>query len=368
MQPAQSSSDFALRLTQQCYENGKNLCLSPYSARIALSMALNGARGETLRQMAKVLGYGSSSIEQINQSNIKTHRMVSTGLSYKELMVANALWMNDHYRLNPDYVQRVSSKYGAVVKPLDFSNPRSVDVVNQWISEATNGWIQKMNDRIDPMMMCIIVNTVFYQGKWLTPFEPKDNTRATWYGSANRRSQIVYMNQNEDMDYKHTNDFDAVRLPYQQTGISMYLMLPRVGSTPQKVLSKLTSKSLTTTVKSLSSKDVYLTLPKFKLESDIKLIPPLEEIGMKVPFSEHADFSILVGGKNDGSFIGQIKQKCSVEVDEKGTVAAAATEAIPVGCFSMPVKLTFNRPFVFLIRHDPTGELLFTGVVNQPQA
>lgn len=361
------SSDFALRLTQQCCQTGKNVCLSPYSARIALSIALNGARGETLRQMSMVLGYGRNSIDHINQSNIKMHKMVSTGVSYKELMVANALWLNDHYRLNPDYVQRVSSKYGAVVKPLDFGNPRSVDVVNRWISKATNGRIPKMNDHIDPMMMCIIVNTVFFHGKWLTPFESKNNTRATWYGSGSRRSQIIYMNQNEDMDYKHSNDYDVVKLPYQQTSISMYLMLPRVGSTPQKVLSKLTSKSITAMVKGLSSESVYLTLPKFKLESDIRLIPPLREIGMKVPFSEHADFSILVGGKNDGSFIGHIEQKCSVEVDEKGTVAAAATEAIPVGCFSMPVKLTFNRPFVFLIQHGGTGEILFSGVVNDPQ-
>ncbi len=359
------SSDFALRLTQQCCQTGKNVCLSPYSARIALSIALNGARGETLRQMSKVLGYGSNTIEQINKSNVNIHRMISKGQSYKQLMVANSLWLNSACRLKPAFVNSVSSTYGALVKSLDFDNPHSMNTINRWISEVTNGRIERMSNVIDAQMVCVIINTAFFEKEWMMPFEPKDNTRGTWYGSGNRRSQITYMNQTKDLLYRKTKEYEVVNLPYLLSGFSMSLLLPSAGSNPLNVLSKLNSKTFDVTSRTARPVEVYLTLPKFKFDSEIDLIPPLIRMGMKTPFGEHPDFSAICANTIDRTFIGRMKQRCSIEVNEKGTVAAAETEGIPYGAF--PVILKFNRPFVFMIRHDGTGDILFSGVVYEPQ-
>ncbi len=393
MANALGSSDFALRLTQQCYETGKNLCLSPYSARIALSMALNGARGETLRQMAKVLGYGNSSIDQINQSNLSGMKQISGTLTPEEMLIANSLWLNKSVQLSSSYARKVNNVYRAPVNTINLGDRRSVDMINQWVTKNTNGRIKRMYDRIGPQTLLIIINTVLFQGEWLDPFKPKENVKAAWYGSKGKRSTTTYMTKDEDMEFAQTSKYDMVRLPYnlsrlaaaikpgdtmssdgiykemelQQT-LAMYCILPAPNSSPQKLLGNLTGKSLHEMVARLDIGHAELSLPRFKIDVETELISPLTKMGMPLPFGMGADFSGMDGSGSKGLKIDEAKQKCMVEVNERGTVAAAASGLMVLGINPNPPKIKFNRPFVFLIRHDPTGEILFTGVVNQPQA
>ncbi len=392
MQPNYASSDFALRLTQQCNQDGQNLCLSPYSARIALSMTLNGARGETLRQMTKVLGFGSSSIEQVNQSNVKTIRQISGALTPAEMLVANSLWLHQLYRLDPGYARKVNSVYHAPVNTVDLHDRQTVNLINQWVTKNTNGRINRMYDSIDSQIAMIIINTVLFHGEWLDPFNPKANVKAVWYGSEGKRSTATYMCKDEDMGFSQTSKYDMVRLPYnlsrlasaikpgsttssegfrkimqlQQT-LAMYLILPAPNSSPQKLLGILTGKALHDMVANLDTSHAELSLPRFKMDVETKLIPPLTKMGMPLPFGAHADFSGMLARVSQDLWIGEAKQKCMVEVNERGTVASAASGiGMMLGISPNPPKIKFNRPFVFLIRHDPTGEILFTGVVNQP--
>lgn len=388
------SSDFALRLTQQCYQSGKNLCFSPYSARIAFSMALNGARGETLRQMAQVLGYGSSSIEQVNQSTVNTIKQISDDLTQEEMLIANSLWLDQRYRLEPGYTRRVNSVYHAPVNTINMGDRSSVDVINQWVTKNTNGRITRMYDSIDPQTLLILLNTVLFQGEWLEPFDPKANVKATWYGSKGKRSNITYMCKDKDMEFAQAKAYDIVRLPYNlsrlasaikhgdttssegfrklmqlQRTMAMYLILPAPNSSPQNLLSSLTSNSLHEMVASLKIGHVELSVPRYKMDIETELISPLTKMGMPLPFEKHADFSGMYGNGATELKIDEAKQKCMVEVNERGTVASAASGLMTImGINPNPPKIKFNRPFVFLIRHDPTGELLFTGVVEQPVA
>ncbi len=250
-----------------------------------------------------------------------------------------------------------------------------------------------MYDLLDPQTMLIILNTVLFQGGWIDPFDPKKNVKATWHGFKGKRQNINFMKKDKDMEFSQAKTHAMVRLPYNLsrlavtikpggiTGetlhqamqlnrtLAMYLILPASGSSPQKLLNSLTGPSLDQMIDGLNIGHVVLSVPRFKMEVETDLIAPLSKMGMPLPFEKHADFSGMFTKMASPIEIDQAKQKCVLGVNERGTVASAASGLMTIaGINPDPPKLEFNRPFVFLIRHDPTGEILFTGVVNQPQA
>ncbi len=386
------NSDFALRLTQTCCDSKQNLCLSPYSIRMAFSMALNGARGNTLRQMTKVLGFGNSSVAQVNASNTKLIKAISDHLTRDEMVMANSLWLEKTYRLEPSYTRAMNTAYQAPVNLVSMHNSHTVELINQWVADKTQKRIMRMYERISDETLLIIINAVLFKAGWLHPFSPKHNTKATWNGSKGKRPNTVYMQISRDLEYVQAKTHTMVRLPYSisrvisgltsskmtndqlklemelQDTLAMYCIMPAEGSSPQKLLSSLTSISLAQMIDSLKIGHVDLSLPRFKMAVETNLIPPLKKMGMLLPFEERADFSGMVPKALGSVKIDDAKQKCVLEVNERGTEAAAATGiGMTLGISLNPPKLTFNRPFVFLIRHDPTGEILFSGVVNDPQ-
>ena len=355
-------------------------------------MALNGARGNTLRQMTKVLGFGNDSLAQVNASNTQLMKTISAHLTQAEMMTANSLWLEKTLRLDPNYSRSINASYQAPVNLVSMRDSHTVDLINQWVAEKSQKRIMRMYERISGDTLLIIINAVLFKAGWLSPFDPKKNTKDTWYGSKGRRQNTVFMQISRDLEYIQAKTHTMVRLPYSisrlisgltsskmtndqlklemelQDTLAMYCIMPAEGSSPQKLLSSLTSISFTQMIDSLETGHVDLSLPKFKMAVETNLIPPLKKMGMLLPFEERADFSGMVPKALGSVKIDDAKQKCVLEVNERGTEAAAATGiGMTLGISLNPPKLAFNRPFVFLIQHDPTGEILFSGVVNDPQ-
>lgn len=356
---------FSLKLTRECFKPGTNMCLSPYSVRIAFSMALNGASGSTLRQMATVLGYSDVNVSAVNKQNEQSLRAMTAGLPQGMLQIANSLWMSIHEKLNPTYVKRVTAAYRSDVFPQDFRQSNAVTKVNKWVDQKTKGRIKKLFEKLDADTILVLVNAITFDGKWIKQFDPKQTRSAPWLMRNKMLYKVPYMSQTNDFAYNITGEYSAVQLDYDTKGWSMLLIMPEVDIPLNKFLSELTVRKLTDIISQLSSSDVSLSMPKFDLASEHKLIPILKSMGMTQPFGGEADFRAMSGTGSRNLYISEALQKATITVDEKGTKAAAAT-GIGMMKMSMPRQLLFNRPFIYMIRNEATGELLFTGVLEKP--
>ncbi len=357
-----SNTEFALKLTRQCYKPGLNMSLSPYSVRMTFCMALNGAAGTTLRQMASVLGY-TGPVPEINRQNNTALRQMMAGLPPEMLQIANSMWMSINEKLNPEYVRRVGTDYRADAFQQDFRQRDAVDKVNNWVKQKTKSRIKKLFERLDPDTTLLLVNAVAFDGKWAKQFDPKQTALAPWMTRNKMMQKVPFMNTTGVFACKD-NLYTAVQMDYDVKGWSMLLIMPNANVAMSQFLNELTAAKLTDIKNSLVTAKVSLFVPKFDLTSEHKLIPVMNALGMTLPFGGQADFSAMSGTGSRGLFIYEALQKATITVDEAGTKAAAATG---IGIMlSMPRPLLFNRPFVYIVRNDATGELLFTGVLEKP--
>ncbi|MHB1461548.1 MAG: serpin family protein [Armatimonadota bacterium] len=357
-----AGTEFALKLTRQCYKPGLNMCLSPYSVRMAFCMALNGAAGSTLRQMASVLGY-TGPVPEINRQNNAALRQMMAGLPPEMLQIANSMWMSIHDKLNPEYVRRVREGYDADTFQQDFSQRDAVDKVNNWVNQKTKNRIKKLFERLDPSIILLLVNAVAFDGKWAKQFDPKQTQPAPWVMRNKMLYKVLFMNTTGVFACKD-NLYTAVQMDYDVKGWSMLLIMPNEKVAMGQFLNELTPTKLTDIKNSLVTAKVSLFVPKFDLTSEHKLIPVMNAMGMTLPFGGQADFSAMSSTGSRGLFIYEALQKATITVDEVGTKAAAATGMWTT--LSAPNELRFNRPFVYIVRNDATGELLFTGVLEKP--
>lgn len=357
-------SDFAMKLTQQCYQPGQNLCLSPYSVRIAFSMAMNGARGETLRQMAKVLGYSSSSFQDINRENEQSLSVLINKTSPETPESINGIWLSKRDELNPDYVRRVTTVYQAEVGGVDFTQRQALEQINGWVKKQTDGKLTSLFERLDKETVMVMANIISFLGLWESPFDPRKTVPQKWTKANGQIIDVQMMSRDFMGDFDYSDDHVAVKMEYKSGKSSMYLIMPTKRPINQFV-KQMNATAVDAIISRLKFDQVKLLVPRFDIASPINLVPTLAKMGMTLPFGRNADFSDMTRKMKPGLFIGQAVQKCAVTVNETGTRAAAATG---ISMFKgKPSEVRFDRPFVFLIRHNPTGELLFTGVVCEPE-
>ncbi len=357
-------SDFAMKLTQQCYQPGQNLCLSPYSVRIAFSMAMNGARGETFRQMAKVLGYSSVDFQDINKENEQSLRVLLSKTGLERLESLNGMWLSQRDELNPDYVRRIATVYQAEVGRVDFTQRQALEQINGWVKKQTDGKLTSLFERLDKETVMVMANIISFLGLWQSQFDPRKTVPQQWTKADGTKIDVQMMSRDFMGDFDYTDDHIAVRMHYKSGKSSMYLIMPKKRPINQFV-KQLNTSEVDAIIYRLKFDQVKLLVPRFDIASPINLVPVLARMGMTLPFGGKADFSDMTRKRTSGLFIGQAVQKCAVTVNETGTKAVAATG---IEMFKgKPSEVRFDKPFVFIIRHDPTGELLFTGVVCEPE-
>jgi serpin B len=357
-------SDFAMKLTQQCYQSGQNLCLSPYSVRIAFSMAMNGARGETLRQMAKVLGYSSFAFQDINRENELSLSLLLNKTGPEMLESINGIWLSKRDELNPDYVRRVTTVYRTEVGRVDFTQRQALEQINGWVKKQTDGKLTSLFERLDRETVMVMANIISFLGIWEAPFDPRKTVPQQWTKADGSKIDVQMMSRDFMGNFDYTDDHIAVKMDYKSGKSSMYLIMPMKRPINQFV-KQMNATAVDAIISRLKFDQVKLLVPRFDIASPINLVPALAKMGMALPFGRNADFSDMTRMMKSGLFIGQAVQKCAVTVNETGTKAVAATG---IEMFKgKPSEVRFDKPFVFIIRHDPTGELLFTGVVCEPE-
>lgn len=343
-----------------------NIFISPFSISTALTMAYNGAEGETKEGMEKALGYTGIDRALVNESykGLISHlEKVDKDIS---LNIANSIWIREGELINKEFINKNEKHFNAKVSSLDFSDPKTVDAINKWIKDETKGKIEKMlTGPIDPDIIMYLINAVYFKGEWSKQFDPKKTINSNFFAYDGNTIKVEMMSRKCDYEYIKGQDYKAIRLPYGKDKTSMHVILPDESVDINEFIDNMTPEQWNDIRGSLrKTNDVTLKLPKFKLEYGIKsLSDSLKSLGMEKAFGEDgtADFS----GIREDLFISDVLHKAVIEVNEEGSEAAAATVvAMPASASLMePITFIADRPFIFLIIDDTTGTILFMGKV-----
>lgn len=357
-------------------EDDESLFFSPYSISAALAMTYAGAEGDTAAEMEDVLHY------TLGDDTHEAFAGMAHALAEREeteddlegdevdafiLRVVNALWGREGYPWREEFLETLEDHYGAGLREADFEGDPDGERerINAWVADATE-------DRIDELLppgsipantVFVITNAIYFLASWLSEFDPDDTENEPFTALEGEETTVPMMHQHLEAGYAELDDVRALELQYVGEEVSMVLMLPDEG-TFEAFEASLDADRLFTIFDELSRAEGDVALPRFEIESEVRLSDVLTEMGMERPFGD-ADFGGMVenGG---GIWIDEIYHDAFVSVDEEGTEAAAATAV--VGVDSAPPnwgELRFDRPFVFCIRDRPTDSVLFLGRVTQ---
>lgn len=342
-----------------------NILLSPVSVALALSMAYNGAAGKTQAAIAEALLIGDIDVEQLNESN----RLLLALLQQSDatVEVANSLWLRKGLPFLPDFIEVNQNYYDAEVSELDFSDAGAVPTINKWVDVKTKGLIDKIVESpIDPLSIAFLLNAVYFQGDWTDAFKAAQ-TRDDTFHTPTGEVTVPFMHKTASFDYLEDNGLQAIRLPYGEGNMAMYVFLP---ADLEAFNEGLTQEQWTEWRGSFQSTRGELALPKFKFEYEQSLNEALGALGMGIPFDPMgADFSNMIELLDENVYISEVKHKAFIEVDEKGTEAAAVTsiEVVMTGLSPEPsFAMKVNRPFFFMIHDQQIDVILFMGSVYNP--
>jgi len=374
------NSEFAFDLYQSLKEKEGNLFYSPYSISLALAMTYAGAKGETEQQMADTLHFTLSQDRLHPAFNALDLELASRGEGAEgkdeegfRLNIVNAIWGQEDYKFLAEFLDVLAENYGAGLRLLDFVNApeESRITINDWVSEQTEGRIEDLipPGLIDAFTRLVLTNAIYFNAAWLSPFDEDMTVDGTFHLLDGGEVTVPMMTQTESFGYTAGEGYQAVELPYDGGELSMVILLPEAGQF-DAFEGSLDADLVHAITNDLVNRRVALTMPKFEFESDFGLAGTLAAMGMPIAFSGGADFSGMTGSRD--LFIGEIIHKAFVSVDEAGTEAAAATAVVvvtsgPVGP-DEPLRVTVDRPFIFLIRDIETGAILFVGRVMNPSA
>ena len=336
-----------------------DLFISPLSLSLALAMTSAGADGRTEAQMRSMLGFG----EVTNAEMAEYFRKMTEALLSLDprttLQIANAIWTDKGITLKKGFVSDVTKYYHSEANSADMSATATIDAINRWCSDHTNGKIPKILDYDSRGLAVLLVNALYFNGTWTTQFS--DTFEGRFRALSGAGVSTPMMRTTRDLRYSADKQWQMVQLPYGNGGFVMDLLLPVDEKGFEKAVCSLDADEWNALTGSLRSREVHLEMPKFKMEYEILLNDALESLGMKDAFTGAADFSKM---SDTGLCIDFVKQKTYVDVNEKGTEAAAVTaigmKATSVGP-SQTVYFIADRPFVFAIREVSTGAILFIG-------
>lgn len=365
------NSAFGFDLYQKLRKDEGNLFFSPYSISSALAMTYAGARGETKKETAKVLHFPlEKELLHSSFSKIQSELNAIEDKGHVKLSIANSLWVQDGYHFLDTFLNLNKKYYSASLNFVDFATKTetTLKTINTWVENKTQQKIKELikQGMIGPSTALVLCNAIYFKGDWLSQFDKKRTVDADFYTSANRTIKVPMMSQKSRFKFKDFGDFSAIELPYEGNDLSMIVFLPKETDGLSKIEKNFTNDNVKNWIDKLSKShksEIVVGLPKFKTISEFKLANILTKMGMPHAFTG-ADFSGMTGKKD--LFISEVIHKAFVDVNEKGTEAAAATAVVMLNLISNTQVFQINHPFVFLIRENQTGSILFIGRILDP--
>jgi len=367
-----ANNEFACDLYRAVSSEPGNLFMSPYSIATALSMTYAGAAGTTAQEMAQVLHIPGSAPQWHEASGAlleSLNRGVSLG-GY-ELAIANRLWGQTGYVFLEAFLTILRDAYQAPLEQLDFArDPEAARlIINQWVEDQTHDRIRDLIPPgvLDALTRLVLTNAIYFKGTWLTQFDPDDTEEGLFWVAPGQSVQAQLMRM-EASAHRCASlpSLQVLELPYKGEDLSMVILLPYQIDGLPALESEVTATKLDEWYDALYDAEVEIILPRWTFTSAFGLVDALSALGMPSAFDPFlADFSGMNGCRD--LVVQDVIHKAFVAVNEEGTEAAAAT-AVVVGETSAGPSFEATHPFLFYIRDNVTGSILFLGRVVDPTA
>jgi serine protease inhibitor len=360
-------NQFAFLSHQHLYQPGTSAVYSPYSIGVLLEMLVNGSAGQTREELMHAFGLNNtdsvnSDIDALNGSLSKN----------KDVIISNAFWIDKHFNFNPTYMNSIKKMQSVTMHPVDFAAHGSTikDQINDWAEKATKGYIKNlMMDPLSAETKLVLTNAVYFKGLWTLPFDAKQTAQEAFTGDDSSKKMVSMMHRSDRYHYTENGMLQMLVLDYNQSSLALALILPKAGKSLQAINESITPdqfKLLCDNAQKMPQQ-VEVSIPKFKIESRFtsELKRALTMAGIHDAFDPaKANFANLVAAGNGDLYISDTIQKAVIEVDEKGTVAAAASAVVSLRSAVIATKpLVFHadHPFMFVIFDKVTGLILFMG-------
>lgn len=353
-----------------------NKFFSPYSIATALEMTLLGAKGNTAAEMIRTLHLPQNDLARAGIAALYQMFQADPATAGYTLSTANRLWVSENFSVLAEFIRKAHELVGADPERVDFGMPeQAAGLINHWVSEQTHGKIPTIITpaMITPLTRLILTNAIYFKGDWASAFTAASTREAAFQDSAEHISSVQMMYQRNYFGYyeqQGPDGYQALSLPYKGGELDMLLILP-TAPTLENFLPKFKSELYDQMTSHLANLDVQLYLPRFKLEESYDLIPVLQDLGIKDAFTPAADFLGITA--DDRLHISKVLHKSFVQVDEKGTEAAAVTVIITTVTTAAyhpppppPKVFIADHPFLFAIRDRATNTILFLGQVENP--
>jgi serine protease inhibitor len=364
---ADNSFGFRLFNAVNAGEPRKSLFISPLSVSMALGMTLNGANGTTRTAIMQTLGFAGMTQSDINASYRSLNALL-TGLDPKvTFQIANSIWHRPELNVEESFKEVNRTYFNAEVNSLNFSDPAASAAINAWVRRCTNGKIEGIvPESIPSEIVLYLINAIYFKGAWTQKFDTAATKPDFFTLPDGSQSSCRMMHQKANVKYYAGAQAQVAELPYGDAGFSMAIILPAPGVSIDQFAAGFTQQYWSACSSALGSREIELAMPKFKFEYTTSLNDMLKSMGMSVAFSTtEADFTNI--DKGGHLFISEVRHKTFVQVDEEGTEAAAVT-SVGFGVTSAPQYpvMRVDRPFIFLIRENNTGTVLFIGKIVEP--
>ena len=373
---------FALDLYQKLKDRPGNLFFSPYSISACLAMTYAGARGQTEAEMAKAIHFNLAqtnlpmAFEELGSRMNRIQRWNRIALT-----TANSLWCQQDYRFTDAFLNLVHKFYHAEARPVDFRHaaPAAADAINGWVDRKTNGKIKEAAEprQFDDLTRLVLCNAIYFKGKWQHQFKKSDTKPGPFQVTTNQTVTVPMMSQKAHFKIARSDDrsLELLELPYSGTDLSMIVLLPETRFYMSDDVeppglpdleTKLTADNLRAWLSKLdraNPHESWVALPRFTTAQSFDLVKELRALGMTSAFGGDADFSGMEATTN--LFLSGVLHKAFVEVNESGTEAAAVSLEL-VKTKGMAGRFIVDHPFLFLIRENGSGSILFIGRIVDP--
>ncbi len=376
---AEDMNEFAVDLYRQLASEDGNLIFSPYGIYQAFMMVYAGADGETRAQIADVLDFDDDdNFDDVHDTMNALNVLLTTPLAILEddaqpleINIANALWLQDDFEVNQDFLDILSANYNAGMKLVDFSDADAArQAINLWVAAQTNDKIRDLIPEgvLDELTRLVITNAVYFKGAWQNQFNPANTKSQSFNLLDGTVVDVEMMHHSFTGAALISDDFQAVKLPYEGGNFALAAIMPTgdFGRFENELVGDDDIEDILEEFQGLFGQ-VTLAMPKFQAESSFNLSEKLRNLGMVRAFdSQTAEFTRIA--YETDLYITDVLHKAFIDVNEEGTEAAAAT-AVIVGTTSMPAdawEITLDHPFIYVIYETTTNAIVFMGRVAAP--
>ena len=345
---------------------GQNILISPLSISYALSMTLNGAKGETRDAMTEALRVSGIDMETLNKS-YKTLTEALLNIDKKVLIsIANSVWTENNFQVKKAFIDILTDYYDAESKPFDITDPSVPGLINKWIEDKTNGLIREMISELPGNTVMLLINAIYFKGQWKLQFDKSLTVDETFFLSGNSEVRVAMMKNKKKYKVYEGKGFKIAEFPYGQGNYVMDVILPDEKQGLNSTLALINTRDYESWVSQMTEQEVEVSFPKFKYGFKRTLKDILSDMGMGIAFTDFADFSNI--SEQHDLLLTDVAHQTFIETNEEGTEAAAAT-VVTVGVTSMPpppLEFRMDHPFMYIIRETSTNSILFMGRVSNP--